>query len=525
MSGGRIVVVSNRLPAAEPGRPLAAGGLASALGRALEQAGGLWFGWSGGAGEPEAGPAVTRSGTVEYAAVDLSEEEIRDHYEGFCNGVLWPLFHGFDGRVRPGAPGYAAYRRVNARFAAQLSPLLRPGDRVWVHDYHLLPLGAELRGRGWRGRCGFFLHIPVPAAPAWERLPGAAELARALAAYDLVGVQTQRDAGAARAVLAAHGAGAAAGRVAAHPIGIDPEHWRALSAAEPANPLEPEAAGRLVLLGADRLDYSKGIPLRLRAFERLLERAPRWRSEALLAQWSAPSREAIAEYRAERARVDALVARIAARFAPGPAGAAGAPGAPVWHAVATREASSVAAAYREAAVALVTSHADGMNLVAKEFVAVQRPADPGVLVLSRGCGAAEELSEALLVPRATRTRSPAPWPGRWRCRRASGAIAGGRSRRASTARRSTTGAAASWRRSIGRRRRATSRAPAPSRVVKNPAYLLRRKNSGARTQNGIRNRPLWELSDQKKAASEALTHARSVPPASRGQRGSFSRPC
>ncbi len=398
MSGGRLVVVSNRLPGAEPGRPLPAGGLASALSRALDETGGLWFGWSGETGDPAAEPAVTRTGAVEYAAVDLSEEEIRAHYEGFCNGVLWPLFHGFDGRVRLAAGGYESYRRVNARFAALLSPLLRSGDRVWIHDYHLLPLGEELRRRGWRGRTGFFLHIPVPAASAWERLPGAAELVAALAAYDLVGVQTERDVAATRAVLAAHGTGVAARRVAPHPIGIDPEHWRTLSAGEPANPLEPAAAGRSVLFGVDRLDYSKGIPLRLQAFERLLERAPRWRSEALLVQWSAPSRQAIPEYRAERARVEALVARIAARFAPGPPPAVGGGAGPVWHEMATREASSIAAAYREAAVSLVTSHADGMNLVAKEFVAVQRPVDPGVLVLSRGCGAAEELREALLVP-------------------------------------------------------------------------------------------------------------------------------
>jgi trehalose 6-phosphate synthase len=398
MSEGRLVVVSNRVPAApQAGRPSAAGGLASALEQALAEAGGLWFGWSGAAGDPQAPPAHRRAGNVEYATLDLSAEEVAEYYEGFCNRALWPLLHGFSERAHLNAAQYAVYRDVNARFAEQLAPLLRAGDRVWVHDYHLLPLGAELRRREWSGRLGFFLHIPLPPAAEWMRFPGAAELARSLAAYDLVGVQTGRDVRAGRAILEASGAAEAALRVAAFPIGIDPEHWRALAAAEPASPFEPTARGRRVLFGADRLDYSKGIPLRFEAFRRLLEREPRWRSEALLVQWSAPSRGAIPEYRAEQERVEGLARDLDARFGPGSADAEGAAASPVWHEVVTHEASTIAAGYREAAVSLVTSLSDGMNLVAKEFVAVQREEDPGVLLLSRGCGAAEELVEALLV--------------------------------------------------------------------------------------------------------------------------------
>ncbi len=402
-----MVVVSNRLPPApEPGRPAPAGGLASALGQALAEAGGLWFGWSGAAGDPQAPPVHRRAGNVEHVTLDLSAEEVAEHYEGFCNRALWPLLHGFTDRARLDGGQYEVYRRVNARFAERLAPLLCAGDRVWVHDYHLLLLGAELRRRGWRGRLGFFLHIPLPPAAAWARLPGAEELARSLGAYDLVGVQTERDVRAARAILGAHGAAEAATRLGAFPIGIDPEHWRALAAAEPASPFEPLARGRRVLFGADRLDYSKGIPLRVEAFERLLETEPHWRSDALLVQWSAPSRGAIPEYRAEQQRVEELARRVEARFGPAPTreggeGGAGAGGAgdpsPVWHEVVTHEASTIAAGYREADVSLVTSLADGMNLVAKEFVAVQRAEDPGVLLLSRGCGAAEELVEALLV--------------------------------------------------------------------------------------------------------------------------------
>ncbi len=391
MSDGRLVVVSNRVPPPpKPGTPGPAGGLASALAQALAEAGGLWFGWSGEAGDPQASPTHRRAGDVEHVTIDLSAEEVEGHYEGFCNRALWPLLHGFGERAHLAAAQYALYRGVNERFAERLAPLLHAGDIVWVHDYHLLLLGAELRKRGWRGRLGFFLHIPLPAAAEWARLPGAAKLARSLGDYDLVGVQTERDVRAARAILSASGASEASERVAAFPIGIDPEHWRGLAAAEPASPFEPVAQERRVLFGADRLDYSKGIPLRLEAFERLLGREPRWRSEALLVQWSAPSRGRIPEYAAEQARVEELAARLDA------VGASGDP-SPVWHEVVTHEASTIAAGYRDAAVSLVTSLSDGMNLVAKEFVAVQPAHDPGVLLLSRGCGAAEDLVEALLV--------------------------------------------------------------------------------------------------------------------------------
>lgn len=398
MSEVRLVVVSNRLPPTEArDRPVPAGGLASALGQALAEGNGLWFGWSGVAGETQAEPRRRRAGTIEYVTVDLSPEEVSGHYEGFCNRALWPLLHGFGARAHLDPGQYQIYRRVNARFAERLAPLLRAGDRVWVHDYHLLPLGEELRLRGWRGRIGFFLHVPLPATALWARIPGAGGLARALAAYDLVGVQTERDVRAARAILGANGVPDASAHVAAFPIGIDPKHWRGLADAEPANPFERVAHGRRVLFGTDRLDYSKGIPLRFEAFERLLEREPLWRSEALLVQWSAPSRGAIPEYRAERAHIERVAARLDGRFGPGAPGVEAGAVTPVRYEMVTHDASMIAAGYREADTLLVTSLADGMNLVAKEFIAVQRAEDPGVLVLSRGCGAAEELVEALLV--------------------------------------------------------------------------------------------------------------------------------
>jgi trehalose 6-phosphate synthase len=214
-------------------------------------------------------------------------------------------------------------------------------------------------------------------------IPYAAEVAGCLEAYDLVGVQTARDAARLREYLAPE----AGRRVRAFAIGIDPERMRRLAERHPDDPFE-ERGARQVLLGLDRLDYTKGIPDRLRAFERLLDRRPETAAEAYLVQWSAPSREGIPDYQTERQIVDGLVARLAKRADPAP--------------VAARNevlpAEVVAAALRDADVCLVTSRSDGMNLVAKEFVAAQRPETPGVLVLTDGCGAAEALTEALIVP-------------------------------------------------------------------------------------------------------------------------------
>lgn len=376
------MVVSNRVPPAGRARA-SVGGLVAALQPALEARGGIWFGWSGAVSETPRGVARRHEGRVEFVTCELSRAEVDGYYEGFCNRALWPLMHGMAERARIEPGEYALWRSVNARFAALLAPLLEAGDLVWVHDYHLIPLGEELRRLGWRGRVGHFHHIPVPAKRDWDTIPGPAEVARCFEVYDLVGVQTERDA----SRLRGHLARGAAGRVRAFPIGIDPGRMRELADRHPGDPFE-ERGGRRVLLGLDRLDYTKGIPDRLRAFERLIERWPPTADEALLVQWSAPSREGIADYQAERRAVDDLVARLSGRASPPPVAARSE----------VRPAEVVAAALRDADVCLVTSRSDGMNLVAKEFIAVQRPEAPGVLVLTDGCGAAEELTDAVIVP-------------------------------------------------------------------------------------------------------------------------------
>lgn len=382
---GRLVVVSNRVPP-PPSAGDAAGGLVAAVLPALEEAGGVWFGWSGDTTNPEAAPAHRLGGAVEFVTLDLTASEVTDYYEGFCNQVLWPLMHGFVERASIRPEQAAVWRAVNARFAEALAGLVRPGDVVWVHDYHLMPLGAALRECGWSGPLGYFHHIPIPSPEVWALIPDADTIAADMAAYDLIGTQTQRDAIRLEQHLASRGVTDAT--IEAHPISIDPRRVRATAARHPDDPFAADRGGRRVLLGLDRLDYSKAIPQRLEAFEQLLEGDPTLADRALLVQWAALSRAGIPEYEAERRAVEAAVERIHAReFARDP----------VRFALVTLPAETIAAGLRDADVCLVTSLADGMNLVAKEYVAAQTSANPGVLVLSDGCGAAEELTDALIV--------------------------------------------------------------------------------------------------------------------------------
>ncbi len=342
----------------------------------------MWFGWSGHAGDPEQPLERWTEADVEYATLDLTDAEIEHYYEGFCNRVLWPLLHGMPDRAHLDRTEYEVWREVNRRFASRLCELLRPDDLVWIHDYQLIPLGEELRARGWRGALGYFHHIPIPGAAGWALLPHHAEIASAFRAYDLVALQTERD----RVRLSSY-VGEPAARFAALPISIDPDEVRASAAQCPDDPFAVMRQGRQVVFGLDRLDYTKDVPGRFNAFAALLEADSTLAQAAMLVQWSAPSREGIPEYQDERRLVDAAAER-ARRVAPDA----------VDLRVEVLPPATVAAALRDADVCLVTSIADGMNLVAKEFVAVQPPRTPGVLVLTDGCGAAEELTEALIVP-------------------------------------------------------------------------------------------------------------------------------
>ncbi len=400
----RLVVVSNRV--ADP-RKTAAGGLAVALAEVLNKSGGLWFGWSGKVAEAPGADEVhfQQAGPVRLATIDLSKEDHDDYYLGYSNGVLWPVFHyrldlaDFD-------PHYiAGYRRVNQQFARKLMPLLQPDDIIWIHDYHLIPLAAELRALGCRQRMGFFLHIPLPPPLILAAIPGHDWLVRALFAYDLIGFQSRADLAhfgryveaEAHAVPVDEGRWRAFGRTVqagAFPIGIDVQEFTQLAQAPEATEMyermKREYSRRKLLVGVDRLDYSKGLPQRMQAFREFLQKNPDLRQSATLIQIASPSREDVSAYGDILRELETLCGSINGNFGE-------LDWMPVRYIHRTVARARLPGLYRASRVALVTPLRDGMNLVAKEFLASQDPEDPGVLVLSRFAGAAEQLKEALLV--------------------------------------------------------------------------------------------------------------------------------
>ncbi|MBN8749231.1 Trehalose-6-phosphate synthase [Xylophilus ampelinus] len=402
----RLVVISNRV--ADPRKP-AAGGLAVAVGESLQQSGGLWFGWSGTIVED--GPTGEgelhkhQAGKVMLATLDLSREDHDAYYLGYSNNVLWPVFHDRLDLANFEAGYIGGYRRVNQLFARKLLPLLRDDDILWVHDYHLIPLAAELRAMGCRQRIGFFLHIPLPPQIIMAAIPQHEWLMRSLFAYDVIGFQANQDVQHFERYVLNEAHGESLGddmfrawgntvRASAFPIGIDVDEFEALTQAKDARDMyttmKDEYSKRRLLLGIDRLDYSKGIPQRVRAFRELLAHYPENRRSATLIQIASPTREDVNAYGDIRRELESLCGAINGDY-----------GELDWmpvryiHRMVARK--RVPGLCRAAAVGLVTPLRDGMNLVAKEYVVAQDPEDPGVLVLSRFAGAAEQLKEALLV--------------------------------------------------------------------------------------------------------------------------------
>lgn len=405
----RLVVVSNRV--ADP-RKTAAGGLAVALAEVLNNTGGLWFGWSGKVLEAaeggRAGEGVMhrhQAGPVKLVTVDLSREDHNAYYLGYANGVLWPVFHYRLDLADFDAGYITGYRRVNQLFARLLAPQLRPDDLVWIHDYHLIPLASELRALGCQQRIGFFMHIPLPPPMILAAIPGHDWLVRGLCSCNLVGFQSRTDHEhfcryIEREALA-QDIGEGKWRVfnrtvqsGAYPIGIDVEEFTALGQAhegqEMFTRMRREYSRRSLLVGVDRLDYSKGLPQRMRAFRELLRLHPETRQHATLIQIASPSREDVSAYTDILHELESLCGSINGNY-----------GDLDWmpvrymHRTVTR--ARLPGLYRASRVALVTPLRDGMNLVAKEFIVAQDPDDPGVLVLSRFAGAAEQLTDALLV--------------------------------------------------------------------------------------------------------------------------------
>ena len=392
----RLVVVSNRTPTLVSGRHRQVGGLVAALEPALRTFDGVWLGWSGVEGGT--GEALTIDDTAHpiRASFDMPHDWREHFYSGFCNRALWPLLHGFPSRVRFRDDDWKAYVKVNDHYARHAVDLVTKDGTIWVHDYHLLLFARAARERHYWGPIGLFVHVPFPPPYVFDTLPWAGEILAAMRDFDLIGFHTEQWAENFRACLRAHDERSRRPQRVPHigvlPIGIDPMTFKTTS-----DTSDVEVAGlraalgpRRMILGVDRLDYSKGIPERLLAFEALLERYPEWRSQICLVQVSVPSREEVPEYAELRVTVEKLVGRINGRYGE-------ADWVPVRYLYRSYDHRVLAQLYRLADIALVTPLRDGLNLVAKEFIAAQRAEEPGVLVLSRFAGAAAELPHAVLT--------------------------------------------------------------------------------------------------------------------------------
>jgi len=403
----RLIVVSNRVnpPSAAPGAG-SQGGLAVAIAAALREYRGVWFGWSGQRVAEFSGALhMQRVAGVTTATVDLEEQDVDEYYNGYANKTLWPLFHYRIDLTEYDRTFGTGYARVNCRFAEALLPLIEPDDLIWVHDYHLIPLASELRRRGIENRIGFFLHIPWPPRRLLATLPHHDELVAGLFDYDLLGFQTgewlesfreyaEQELG---ATLGPDGSVAAAGRrtrARAFPIGIDAaefaEAGRSAAASAMHERMRRSIEGRQMIVGVDRLDYSKGLEERFAGYERLLANDPARLGRVFMLQIAPPTREEIGSYQEIRGRLDALSGRINGAYAD-------VDWVPIRYVNQGYSREELAGIYRAAALGLVTPLRDGMNLVAKEYVAAQDPKDPGALVLSRFAGAALQMGEAILV--------------------------------------------------------------------------------------------------------------------------------
>ncbi|HSC07781.1 MAG TPA: trehalose-6-phosphate synthase [Steroidobacteraceae bacterium] len=401
----RLVAVSNRVSL--PRRGAAPGGLAVGLLAAMHSRGGLWFGWNGEVAEGAPAPTeLIRKDGITYASIELSSAEYETYYLGFSNAILWPLFHYFIDTFRYSDEQYEAYKRVNQRFARELLPLLEPGDIVWVHDYHLFFLAHALREGGVTQPIGLFLHIPFPPVELLRALPVYGELLQALLSYDVLGFQTEQDLNglhsAVKAMWGAHAVkpdgtivvGDRRVRAEVFPIGVDVDEVQreALEAqeSETCKRMVAGLLGRRLMIGVDRLDYSKGLVERFRAYERFLETHPENLNRVTYLQIAPLSRVDVRAYSTIRRELEQATGRTNGRFAD-------TDWTPIRYLNRNFAHDVLMGFLRAALVGLVTPVRDGMNLVAKEFVAAQDPADPGVLILSSLAGAAREMTSAVLV--------------------------------------------------------------------------------------------------------------------------------
>lgn len=414
----QLTIVSNRLPVvlehsgtgweAEPG----SGGLVQAMTPILTERGGRWVGWPGVTADDGDGwrgglEQVAADVAYEFEPVILERRELEGYYEGFANSVLWPLFHGFPDRCHFEPDLYEAYGRVNQKFAEVIAA--GDGDGfLWVHDYHLFEVARRLGELGHRGHRAFFLHIPFPSVENFSKLPWKKRLLADLLHYDVLGFQTERDVDHFRTCVDALGIaewradadgtqrfelGARTVEVGAFPISIDYREFADRAANKTVTrrieALKDEVGPYDMILGVDRLDYSKGLLHRLQAYEEALEKYPDLREEVVFFQLVVPSREGVDEYQALKREFDRVVGRINGRFST-------AGWQPIHYLYNCVRPVELSALYRAASVALVTPLRDGMNLVSKEYCASQVDED-GVLVLSEFAGAAEQLDRGAVL--------------------------------------------------------------------------------------------------------------------------------
>ncbi|UUX50713.1 trehalose-6-phosphate synthase [Nisaea acidiphila] len=400
----RLIVVSNRVAPIEEGKA-SAGGLSVAVEEAFAKTGGLWFGWNGKI--ENSGPIrvkVEEGERFSRATMPLSRKDYNDFYVGYSNSTLWPLLHYRLNVMQYSRAHAEGYRRVNELFAHHLEPLLESEDRIWVHDYHLFILGRELKRMGLRNRMGFFLHTPFPPPDMLRSCSEHEEIVKALFDYDVVGFQTENDArnlleyvrrlpGGTVRGSTAHAFGKSV-RVQAFPISIRPDDMA--EAAEKAvrsnraRQLVSSLGGKQLVIGVERLDYSKGLDRRFSSYERLLANYPENRGSVTFMQIAPPSRGDVQIYREIRQELEGIAGHINGRYAEFD-------WVPIRYLNKSYRREVLAGFFRIARVGCVTPLRDGMNLVAKEYVASQDPADPGVLVLSEFAGAAAEMDGAVIV--------------------------------------------------------------------------------------------------------------------------------
>ena len=403
----RLIVVSNRVsqPKGRAGEA-AQGGLAMALAAALRKSGGLWVGWSGKAVDQFTGEiAMAEADGVTVATIDLEQQDIDEYYNGYANQTLWPVLHHRIDLAEFDRSFGAGYERVNRRFCTTVTALARPDDMIWVHDYHMLPLAQCLRHQGLQNRVGLFLHTPWAPHRLMTSLPYHRRLVESMLSYDLIGFQAREwhenfldyVRSELKLVVAADGSFEADGRQIAtgvFPIGIDLDEIDGLlqrpDAIEAEQTLRRVAYQRKTIIGVDRLDYSKGIPERFHGYQHYLETVPDAVRRSFLLQVAPLSRDDVASYINIRQELDELSGHINGAFSH-------VDWMPIHYVNRSYPRDGLMGLYRASDVALVTPLRDGMNLVAKEYVAAQREDDPGVLILSRFAGAAAQLTDALLV--------------------------------------------------------------------------------------------------------------------------------